>query len=190
MGYKTHNNGAASPRHYDIAAAILRDRDQVLMVRQQYIDAPGSYFWTFPAGKLEAGETFLQGVVREIREETGLTVTAPVGLIHTCEYSHAIEQTSCLVAMYEFTEFTGVLGPQDPDNEVLEAKFLPLAEARAHIEALPWRVIREPGLRYFEDREAGPAMHWQFVAETARNYEFIDRVPHEPGFAQRFWPGG
>lgn len=43
---------------------------QVLVVhRPRYDD------WSFPKGKLEAGETFLDGAVREVEEETGCTGT-------------------------------------------------------------------------------------------------------------------
>ncbi len=44
--------------------------DVVLVVhRPRYDD------WSFPKGKLEAGETFLEAAVREVEEETGCTGT-------------------------------------------------------------------------------------------------------------------
>ena len=50
---------------------VARPRaDAVLLVRQ-YRHAAGAYLWELPAGSSEAGEDALDGVRRELREETG-----------------------------------------------------------------------------------------------------------------------
>jgi ADP-ribose pyrophosphatase YjhB (NUDIX family) len=53
------------------------DRDgRVLLVQRGR--PPGEGLWTVPGGRLEPGETLVQGVAREVREETGLIVEVGV----------------------------------------------------------------------------------------------------------------
>lgn len=51
---------------------VVIDGDRALLVRRGTQPALGE--WTIPGGLLEVGETLTEGVAREIREETGLTV--------------------------------------------------------------------------------------------------------------------
>lgn len=55
-----------------IASAIVTQGDEVLFVRRRVKE--GSLSWQFPGGEVEQGETPGQAAVREVREETGLTV--------------------------------------------------------------------------------------------------------------------
>jgi 8-oxo-dGTP diphosphatase len=54
--------------------AVIVDRGRVLLVRRGREPLKGK--WSLPGGMLELGESLLEGVVREVREETGLTVEA------------------------------------------------------------------------------------------------------------------
>jgi len=59
-----------------VSAAILRD-GKVLVVRRARKPALGVY--TMPGGVVEAGESLIEAVTREVREETAMTI-APVTL--------------------------------------------------------------------------------------------------------------
>lgn len=65
------------PRHYPnrpylaVSAAIIRD-GKVLVVRRAR--QPALNLYTLPGGAVEAGETLHEAVIREVREETSLTV--------------------------------------------------------------------------------------------------------------------
>ena len=59
-----------------VSAAIVRD-GKILVVRRARAPAHGLY--TLPGGVVEVGETLMEAVVREVREETGMTVE-PVAL--------------------------------------------------------------------------------------------------------------
>lgn len=50
---------------------ILIENDEILLV-QQKVSAKRN--WSLHGGRLECGETMQQGIVREMKEETGLDV--------------------------------------------------------------------------------------------------------------------
>jgi mutator protein MutT len=58
--------------------AVIVEQGRVLLVRRGTEPMLGQ--WTLPGGLLEVGEPLLAGVVREVKEETGLTVD-PIELI-------------------------------------------------------------------------------------------------------------
>lgn len=60
------------------AGGLIHDgQGRVLLVRHTP-DKPWGDAWVTPGGRLEEGETVLEGLVREVREETGLGITDPV----------------------------------------------------------------------------------------------------------------
>ncbi|WP_028669446.1 8-oxo-dGTP diphosphatase MutT [Saccharospirillum impatiens] len=54
-----------------VAVGIVVRDDQVLIAKRQDHQHQGG-FWEFPGGKVEAGETAQQALVREFQEEVGL----------------------------------------------------------------------------------------------------------------------
>ena len=55
--------------------AVVHDpAGRLLLVRRGH--APSAGLWSVPGGRVEPGETEAQAVVREVAEETGLTVVA------------------------------------------------------------------------------------------------------------------
>lgn len=64
----------ASGAEVAVAAAVVVQDGRVLLVRRRV--AEGALSRQFPAGEVEPGEAREDAVVREIREETGLTVAA------------------------------------------------------------------------------------------------------------------
>lgn len=72
--------GAArqAPRRIPCIGAIITAGDLILLIRRGHEPEAGR--WSLPGGRIEAGETDEQALVREVREETGLEV-APGPLI-------------------------------------------------------------------------------------------------------------
>ena len=65
--------------------AVIVDEGRVLLVRRGTEPLLGH--WSLPGGMLEVGEPLNDGVIREVREETGLTVE-PVELIELLDRIH------------------------------------------------------------------------------------------------------
>jgi mutator protein MutT len=63
--------------------AVLIEDGKILLVEQQVCGSPGRR-WSLPGGRLEAGETLEQCVVREVAEETGLQVAID-RLLYVCD---------------------------------------------------------------------------------------------------------
>jgi 8-oxo-dGTP diphosphatase len=61
-------------RRIRVAAAVVWDGPRLLMTQRAAGGALGLQ-WEFPGGKIEPGESPEQAVVREVREELGVTAT-------------------------------------------------------------------------------------------------------------------
>lgn len=64
-------------------AALFIDSDEVLLIHQ--ITPPEPDCWDLPGGGLNPGETLLQGLTREIQEETGLEQFQVDGILTVVE---------------------------------------------------------------------------------------------------------
>jgi 8-oxo-dGTP diphosphatase len=60
-----------------VAACALIDADNRVLIAQRPEGKPMAGLWEFPGGKVEEGEAPEDTVIRELREELGITVTKP-----------------------------------------------------------------------------------------------------------------
>jgi len=60
--------------HYDVTAAIIRRDDGCLLIAQRKPEAMLGGLWEFPGGKCQPGESLLDCLRREIREELGVEI--------------------------------------------------------------------------------------------------------------------
>jgi 8-oxo-dGTP diphosphatase len=73
-----------------VAAAVIIGADGQFLLAQRPPGKPYAGYWEFPGGKLEAGETAGEALVRELKEELGVTVTrAAPWLVQEFVYPHA-----------------------------------------------------------------------------------------------------
>lgn len=68
-----------------VVAAVIRDGDRIFATARGYGEYKG--WWEFPGGKIEAGETSEEALVREIREELDTEIRVGA-LIDTIEYDY------------------------------------------------------------------------------------------------------
>ncbi|MBO4324149.1 MAG: 8-oxo-dGTP diphosphatase [Lachnospiraceae bacterium] len=80
---------------------LIKDGDRVLLQNRVKKDWQG---YTLPGGHVEPGESFVDAVVREMQEETGLTIEKPklVGI-----KQFPIDGGRYIVLLFEATQFTG-----------------------------------------------------------------------------------
>ncbi len=71
--------------HISTGVAIVRD-NKILMVRRAGHDFMSGNF-ELPGGGVDEGETITEGAIREVKEETGLTVSKVLGTFNGFDYS-------------------------------------------------------------------------------------------------------
>ncbi len=75
-------------KHYDVAAAVVEFGGKILCMQRGKSRYPyTSEKWEFPGGKIEAGETPQQAIVRELREEMDYDVV-PVRRLAKVEHEY------------------------------------------------------------------------------------------------------
>jgi 8-oxo-dGTP diphosphatase len=62
-------------QHFHVAAGILLDGNGRVLITERLCDGPFDGLWEFPGGKIAWGETIGDALIRELREELGITVT-------------------------------------------------------------------------------------------------------------------
>lgn len=102
-----------------VRAAVLNDRGEVFLVRHTY--TPG---WHLPGGGVEVGETMVDALVKELREEACISLTGPAALFGL--YFNRRISGRDHVALYVVRNFA-VDGDKRPDMEIAEAGWFALA---------------------------------------------------------------
>lgn len=104
------NNLIAKTRIVEVAAAVLQRPDGSFLLAQRPADKIWAGYWEFPGGKVEAGETARDALVRELHEELGIeVVTAFPWLTRVFTYPHATVRLS----FFRVTEWRGELYPHE-----------------------------------------------------------------------------
>ena len=113
------------PLTMGVKAVILDKSDaagttSVFLVRHSYISG-----WHLPGGAVEVGETVLEALVRETREECAIAIEPDGARLFGLYFNRRLSRRDH-VAVYVVRDFR-VLSEREPDWEILEARFHPIA---------------------------------------------------------------
>ena len=106
-----------APYHVRLTG-ILVEEDRLLIIRQ---DMPDGRQWYLPGGQLEPGETIEKGIIREMREETGLEV-AMEKLLAVSDTS--FRNPSALHILLQVKRLSGEL--RIPGLAITDVRFVPI----------------------------------------------------------------
>lgn len=88
-----------------VAAGVLRDASGRILIAQRPAGRHAAGFWEFPGGKIQADESPLQALGRELTEELGICVEAASPLL--C-YQHPYPERIVELHVYAVSRYTGV----------------------------------------------------------------------------------
>lgn len=155
--------------------AVVRRNDGILLVLQQGPD-DSEPSWFLPGGIVEAGETIDQGLRRELQEETGLVANAIGPLLWMAQILDPVGERQTLAYAFQVDDISGELHPSDPDEYILEARFLRIDEAAKALETAPTPAMRQPPIAYLQGI-APPATTWIFHRQPDGSQELVARYP-------------
>jgi len=130
-------------REWLVAGGIVEGPEGVLLVQNRRRN--GSLDWSTPGGVIEVheGESVVDGLTREVEEETGIVVTEWIGPLYEVEALAEGLGWLLRVEVYRAAAFHGEITVDDPDGIVVDARFVPAGDCAGHLEGChPW--VREP----------------------------------------------
>lgn len=115
-----------NPRQRPSTLCYLVDSGRLLMLRRK--KEPFAGHWTAPGGKIIEGETPEQAIIREVHEETGLTISDPL-LKAVCLESGDDPNYNWLLFIFRAHSFFGTLTESDEG----ELRWLDLDDLDRHL---------------------------------------------------------
>ena len=134
-----------------VASGIVEGPDGLLLVQNRRRD--GALDWSPPGGVVEVadGESVVDGLTREVQEETGITVTSWAGPVWEVHAEAPGMGWRLRVEVHRGLAYEGELAVDDPDGIVVDARFVPVDECSVHL-AATWLPTHEPLFAYLADR--------------------------------------
>jgi len=136
-------------RSWLVAGALIEGPEGLLLVQNRRRN--GRVDWSPPGGVIEEGEGLLEGLTREVEEETGLRVTEWAGPVYEIEAVAPGLGWRLQVEVHRALALEGDLVVDDPDGIVVDAAYLGPDDCRGRLEdGHPW--VREPLVAWLGER--------------------------------------
>jgi 8-oxo-dGTP diphosphatase len=130
-------------RNWTVAGGVVERDGALLLVQNRRRN--GSVDWSPPGGVIEVadGESLLDGLTREVAEETGLRVTEWAGPLYEVQADAPGLGWTLRAEVHLAVAFEGELRIADPDGIVVDARFVAMDDCARHLDSChPW--VREP----------------------------------------------
>ena len=123
---------------------LIEDGDKILLQNRVKKDWQG---YALPGGHVEFGESFVDAVIREMKEETGLTITDP-RLVGVKQFP--IEDGRYIVLLFKATQWSGdLVSSEEGQMEWIKYSDLPAVKTVDDFDDL-LRVMNTPELTEFQ----------------------------------------
>lgn len=104
--------------HLRVAAAIIYDKKgEKILLSQRKKEQDFSGLWEFPGGKIEANESPLEALIREIKEELDLTILKE-GCQQALNFHYQYPDKSIEFFFFDLWQFEGT--PKGNENQIIE----------------------------------------------------------------------
>ena len=150
-----------------IVSAVVVQEGKVLMMREAKRSCRGT--WCLPAGKVKKNESLEEGIIREVREETGLNFQ-PISII--CIDSQETH-------WFRFTFVGKITGGklkslEEEDSESMEAGWFTPSElfSSLALRSLDVRPLIDAGIKWYETRQQNPICRSLPVKKSHKNIIF------------------
>jgi 8-oxo-dGTP diphosphatase len=111
----------------------------------------GAHDWSPPGGVIDAGETLLAGLTREVEEETGVVVSSWRGPVYEVEVEAPGLGWHLRVEAHLAVDYSGAVRVDDPDGIVVDAAFVDPGDCDDHLAGChPW--VGEPLRAWLDER--------------------------------------
>lgn len=114
---------------------LINDENKVLILKSSDLNVNHAGEWDLPGGHIHEGEDDIEGLMREVKEETALDIANPEMILHAGrkKYYKSSDYSGTLKLSEEHTEHKWV-SIEDIDSYTMGAEFIKAAKTAFNIE--------------------------------------------------------
>lgn len=88
----------------NVAVGLVFNKERKILINRRPEGKTFAGYWEFPGGKIEAGETAVEALIREFFEETGLQLLKPT---HFMALSYQMQEKEIHLHVFQCFEYQG-----------------------------------------------------------------------------------